>query len=1121
MNLVAIGVCSSVLGLTSAAVAQSVPLEWNVRPQCQPLFSKLETGQVGTLAIVGDSISFWADSYNWFLRDRFWADYGNAGDGYLATGNGFKGYAGKNSPRYGITFSASASGVELPDINSTRDPWGYYTPDGIYARVSGTGFLSLTFYGPSCRLYYLRQPGGGVMRLTLNGVPLVDVPTDGAIAQDWLDFQTGRGPFTKSTLKITSADGAVVQPDAMDMRTGLSGLAYHRLARGSAGPLDFVRSDTPACGALLTNLAPDVLIVMLDWVGNAEKLTFVRDTNQLLDFYGSAMPDTRIVLMTHHPFREEIHDEAVWLYQIAQERNMGFINLFDTFPGGAADMQAMGLLDGDVHLSAAGGEWYGDYVYNLLKHDGTCAPPALEGQPQDQTVFEGDPAGFSVVSANAAGYQWRKDGQSIPGATLDTLAIAAATLGDAGVYDCVLINDCDQTTSAPGVLNVLLNEQKTWWYRDADFDLFGDEATRVFEQEPPQGYVGADGDCNDADAAVHPGAEEVMNGIDDNCDGQIDEGLGSLWYRDLDGDGYGVDDDTVFSVEQPDQYVAGGGDCDDGNPMVNPAAPETLNGVDDDCDGVVDDGFERWWYRDADGDGYGVNEDSIFAVNQPDGYVAEADDCNDNDSQIYLGAPERLNGMDDDCDGFVDDGFESLWYRDADGDGYGDANDTQFVVQQPEGYIALAGDCDDSNAGANPGAQESLNGVDDDCDGLVDDGFESLWYRDADGDGYGTESDTMFVVQQPEGYVAQAGDCDDANAGANPGAEEVFDGADNDCDGDIDENVGFVYYRDADGDGFGNANDSILAGGPPEGYVADASDCDDGDAGVNPLADEVCDGIDNNCDGNTDENAGPVITQDPVGLTAYVGDTVQFSVAQTGGTTYQWRKNGVNINGATGPTYQIVNIKQYNAATYSVIVSNGCGQATSAGAVLTVQTPIAPAAPSGLKGSEPAKGTAALMWTDNADNETFFQVWREKRVGGLWQDGHIVASLPANTVSYAEGPGVGAWRYRVRAGQGNKYSSWTSYAPVAPAQPAGLKAVKVNGAASLSWADISDFEATFTIQRQQSLNGAWQTAVTLPTQGTDTTAMTDSPGAGKYRYRMKAGNAGGSSTWTGWVTITL
>src|SRR5262249_52872729 len=125
---------------------------------------------------------------------------------------------------------------------------------------------------------------------------------------------------------------------------------------------------------------------------------------------------------------------------------------------------------------------------------------------------------------------------------------------------------------------------------------------------------------------------------------------------------------------------------------------------------------------------------------------------------------------------------------------------------------------------------------------------------------------------------------DDSDPAVNPDAQEVFDGIDNNCNGEVDEGVGFFFYRDADGDGFGNPDDMVLAGQEPEGFVSDSSDCDDADPGVNPLAQEVCDGVDNNCDGNIDENAGPVITQNPQSQTVTAGDTVVFTVTDAGAT---------------------------------------------------------------------------------------------------------------------------------------------------------------------------------------------------------------------------------------------
>jgi hypothetical protein len=98
------------------------------------------------------------------------------------------------------------------------------------------------------------------------------------------------------------------------------------------------------------------------------------------------------------------------------------------------------------------------------------------------------------------------------------------------------------------------------------------------------------------------------------------------------------------------------------------------------------------------------------------------------------------------------------------------------------------GDCDDANPAVRPGLPDVPgNGIDDDCDGVVD-GSVPTWYRDADGDGYGTDEDSVTAVAQPAGYVAQAGDCDDGSPSRHPDAVEVTDnGIDDDCDGDVDE----------------------------------------------------------------------------------------------------------------------------------------------------------------------------------------------------------------------------------------------------------------------------------------------------------------------------------------------
>ena len=104
-----------------------------------------------------------------------------------------------------------------------------------------------------------------------------------------------------------------------------------------------------------------------------------------------------------------------------------------------------------------------------------------------------------------------------------------------------------------------------------------------------------------------------------------------------------------------------------------------------------------------------------------------------------------------------------------------------------------------------------------------------------------------------DGFSENNGDCDDTNAQVYSGAEEICDGLDNDCDGLVDEDAGSIFYQDSDGDGFGGST-TIQSCTQPSGYVVQNGDCDDSDATINPNASEICNGIDENCDGTIDDN---------------------------------------------------------------------------------------------------------------------------------------------------------------------------------------------------------------------------------------------------------------------------
>jgi len=398
-----------------------------------------------------------------------------------------------------------------------------------------------------------------------------------------------------------------------------------------------------------------------------------------------------------------------------------------------------------------------------------------------------------------------------------------------------------------GVLTIL------WDGGSAEVLLYADVEYGVIDLDR-DGFPAGE-DCDDTNPAIRPGAEELCDGLDGDCDGELpaDE-------ADLDGDG----------------QAECSGDCDDSEPTVAEQSVELCDGLDNDCNGLTD--FDDAGEVDADGDGSLSCEDcdddpATGAANSPanaeicDGAdndcngSADADaagevdfdadgslsclDCDDADASRAPGAVELCDGIDNDCNGLAD--ADAAGESDADGDG-----------------SLSCEDCDDDDALVSPGTAEACDGIDNDCNGVAD--ADAAGEVDADADGSlscadcndaessnfpsnlelcdGVDNDCNGVADADGAGEVDADadgslsciDCDDNSSANFPGNLELCDGADNDCNGSADADA--AGELDGDGDGF-----------------LSCADCDDGNAQISPNATEVCDAVDNDCDGSVDENA--------------------------------------------------------------------------------------------------------------------------------------------------------------------------------------------------------------------------------------------------------------------------
>lgn len=263
---------------------------------------------------------------------------------------------------------------------------------------------------------------------------------------------------------------------------------------------------------------------------------------------------------------------------------------------------------------------------------------------------------------------------------------------------------------------------------------------------------------------------------------------------------------------------------------------------------------------------------TILACGEKSSYLIDEDndgydisiDCDDLNPNIHPDAIEICDTIDNNCNDDVDENLPTVTlYPDDDQDGYGHSESIEYC-NHLDGYTWIDGDCNDNNSTINPDGVEVCDNQDNDCNGIIDDNAQNALtlYIDADLDGFGDPDNKVSTCIFNEGLSQNQEDCNDNDPTINPDSVEICDDIDNDCDGLIDDDdnsldplTATAYYEDNDGDGFGDVSTEILTCTDPEDYVDNGLDCDDGTIWSSPLITyDSCDGQDNDCDGQTDED---------------------------------------------------------------------------------------------------------------------------------------------------------------------------------------------------------------------------------------------------------------------------
>lgn len=373
------------------------PMNHSLATTAGPVVTKLSQGVQQKVVIVGDSLTYRPSTWTHHLRVLMQARYGDGNLGYvgISPSSAWCGTPTQTCMPSTLSWARSSPAVIYGSVNGPADSNGTFTPDGLYSKIVGNEWVSMTFSGGKTLTFvYVKELSAGTINVTIDGVQRAILPASSLSRQlATSNFTLNGTNATMHTIKFSLVNGTALQYTQLNGIIVLNdpaqgGYSYSRISRGGVGVNDYMALNETAVAQSYQALNPDLYLLMMDPEGAGLNSLRVNLT-AFITRVQTATPNAKIVLVSYTNVSTtdwfELQADIVLNQSFAS--NLGFINLYDLYS--YQQLNESGYLDDSIHFSELGGQVYGTYVYNTLIN-----------APSSKTIVPGAPHRMRALPLN-------------------------------------------------------------------------------------------------------------------------------------------------------------------------------------------------------------------------------------------------------------------------------------------------------------------------------------------------------------------------------------------------------------------------------------------------------------------------------------------------------------------------------------------------------------------------------------------------------------------------------------------------------------------------------------------------------------------------------------------------